>query len=336
MPDGKRLSGDDMELHEIGQKLKEARKNKGLSLHDVHDNLKLSVLVLEAMEEGKEKDLPHPVYAKGFLQEYARFLGLDWNELGAAFDRLYEAEEEYGEEGELPTSLKISSKPKPPSPAPKLIIGGILILVLVGFAWLVFSPFISPEAEKTAEPASAKGSAPESSSRKENGKGAAVNRTDTRKDKNATMARKERGNEGERGGHSLNDTAQANGSLVGGNATAGEIAEEAESSRKKVAAENGSAGGDSSVQGDLSGEKKDRVMKVSASADCWLRTELDGVSREFYLRPGDSVSLRFDDTLYLRLGNSGGVDLTLDGEDYRFEGGKNEVRTIEIGMENND
>ena len=64
-------------MDEIGHILREARENKGLTLEDAQANTRINVRYLTALETGQYSKLPTPVHARGFLRNYARFLGLD-------------------------------------------------------------------------------------------------------------------------------------------------------------------------------------------------------------------------------------------------------------------
>jgi len=74
-------------LVEIGQKLKEARLNKGLTLQAVEDETKIRRKYLQALEEEQFQVLPGPVYAKAFLKTYARFLDLDVEDILNDYNR---------------------------------------------------------------------------------------------------------------------------------------------------------------------------------------------------------------------------------------------------------
>jgi len=64
-------------MDEIGHILREARENKGLTLEDVQAKTRISVRYLAALEGGRYDALPTPVHVRGFLRNYARYLGLD-------------------------------------------------------------------------------------------------------------------------------------------------------------------------------------------------------------------------------------------------------------------
>lgn len=64
-------------MDEIGHILREARENKGLTLEEVQSKTRINVRYLAALESGQYSALPTPVHARGFLRNYARYLGLD-------------------------------------------------------------------------------------------------------------------------------------------------------------------------------------------------------------------------------------------------------------------
>ena len=61
----------------VGQQLQQARANRKLSCADVTAATKIQPWVLEALESDRLPELMSPVYVKGFLSTYARFLKLD-------------------------------------------------------------------------------------------------------------------------------------------------------------------------------------------------------------------------------------------------------------------
>ncbi|MGL6070473.1 helix-turn-helix domain-containing protein [Craterilacuibacter sp.] len=60
-----------------GARLKQEREAQQLSLGDVAERLKLSVRQLEAIERDDYGFLPGPTFVRGFVRNYARFLGMD-------------------------------------------------------------------------------------------------------------------------------------------------------------------------------------------------------------------------------------------------------------------
>ncbi|MCP5095729.1 MAG: helix-turn-helix domain-containing protein [Chloroflexi bacterium] len=64
-------------MDELGHILREARETKGLTLAEVQDKIRINSRFLEALEIGDYAILPTSVHVRGFLRNYARFLGLD-------------------------------------------------------------------------------------------------------------------------------------------------------------------------------------------------------------------------------------------------------------------
>jgi cytoskeleton protein RodZ len=68
------------EAARVGEELREARNALGVSLEDAAAQLRINKRYLQALEEGRVKDLPGAAYAVGFVRSYATALGLDPDE----------------------------------------------------------------------------------------------------------------------------------------------------------------------------------------------------------------------------------------------------------------
>jgi len=64
-------------METIGHKLREVREQLGLTLDEVERATRIRTHHLEAIERDDWESLPSPVQARGFLRNYADFLGLD-------------------------------------------------------------------------------------------------------------------------------------------------------------------------------------------------------------------------------------------------------------------
>jgi len=71
----------------LGERFREAREARGLSLSDVSEQIRIRSLYLAAIEEENWSAIGAPVYVRGFLRTYARFLGLDPEEAVGEFGR---------------------------------------------------------------------------------------------------------------------------------------------------------------------------------------------------------------------------------------------------------
>lgn len=63
-------------MESTGARLKKLRLEKGLSLEEVHKNTKIHLDILKALEENSLINL-NPIYIKGFLKIYCKFLGVN-------------------------------------------------------------------------------------------------------------------------------------------------------------------------------------------------------------------------------------------------------------------
>lgn len=77
--------------HPLGQRLKQAREKKNLSLEDVTSQTNILKRHLVALEEGDYESLPQPTFARGFAVNYGRFLGIDSQVINQSFDAQYPA-----------------------------------------------------------------------------------------------------------------------------------------------------------------------------------------------------------------------------------------------------
>lgn len=68
-------------MNEVGEKLKEARKEKGYTLDDLQQITKIQKRYLVAIEEGNLESLPGNFYARAFIKQYADTVGLDGDKL---------------------------------------------------------------------------------------------------------------------------------------------------------------------------------------------------------------------------------------------------------------
>lgn len=68
-------------MSDLGQLLKKARTERGLSLDDVQDMTKIRKRYLEAIEDGNYKILPGNFYVRAFIKTYSEAVGLEPNEV---------------------------------------------------------------------------------------------------------------------------------------------------------------------------------------------------------------------------------------------------------------
>jgi cytoskeletal protein RodZ len=127
----------------FGDELRREREIRGISLKEIADSTKISKRFLEAIERNDFKNLPAPVFTRGFIREYARYLGLNADEMinhYMQFMKLYEAEEEQ-KTGPIPlpphrlTTSRIKTIPRARIDG-NLVLFIVFLIALVGIgAW---------------------------------------------------------------------------------------------------------------------------------------------------------------------------------------------------------
>lgn len=68
-------------MKDLGQKLKLKREENGVSLEEAASDLKMRVSQLESIEEGRKDDFKDVFSLKYFIRDYAKYLGLDGEEM---------------------------------------------------------------------------------------------------------------------------------------------------------------------------------------------------------------------------------------------------------------
>lgn len=73
-------------MKEIGEKLKEARENMGISIEEVSSDLNVNIKQIENIESGNMEAFKDIFYLKYFIRDYAKYLGLNKEDLVDEFN----------------------------------------------------------------------------------------------------------------------------------------------------------------------------------------------------------------------------------------------------------
>ncbi|MBB4012480.1 helix-turn-helix domain-containing protein [Niveibacterium umoris] len=134
-----------------GVALRHAREARGLGVAEVASTLKLTARQIEAIESEQFEVLPGSAFARGFVRNYARYLGLDPAPLLERMEQPAKVEDvrlspESNAEGSVPTT---PSGYRPPSPLPAVAFVGLIVaLGIVGFAFGWFDRIRMPASEQ--------------------------------------------------------------------------------------------------------------------------------------------------------------------------------------------
>jgi cytoskeletal protein RodZ len=77
-------------MESLGKYLKTERESQNLSLQQISEATRIREPLLRALEEDQYDLISSPVYVKGFLDAYARYLGLDSGNIILRYQNHYE------------------------------------------------------------------------------------------------------------------------------------------------------------------------------------------------------------------------------------------------------
>ena len=72
----------------LGEKLRQAREARGISISEVAEQTRISALYLECIENNDYRQLPGGIFNKGFVKSFAKFVGVDEQEALQDYARL--------------------------------------------------------------------------------------------------------------------------------------------------------------------------------------------------------------------------------------------------------
>jgi cytoskeletal protein RodZ len=124
---------EEAEVVTVGQRLREAREAKGLSIEDIAAQTRIPTRHLSSLETGDWDKLPAATYSIGFAKNYASAVGLDRNEIGE------DLRAEMGGSRPIYASPEVYEAADPARTMPKgLVFGALALLVIfvLAFTWL--------------------------------------------------------------------------------------------------------------------------------------------------------------------------------------------------------
>jgi cytoskeleton protein RodZ len=335
-----------MDLRELGALLKAERERRGLSDNDVIDRIKIGRACLVAIEEGDKEGLPHPVYAKGFIKNYAKLLDLDPEEVGEAFaeavgvipDSHLALQHELNESVTQATIIRNGGR----GYLRYVIVAAVILVVVAAVLWFFsLTPF---NAGRTTLPAPssrasssdlAKGALPDQDSQPKPGSTADSQAVTASSETTPSTAVPE----------SMTPTAP----VVGQPASSQPLpvsppgtppaltTDPAVPTAEAASAADAEEPADPSLSPDIVlGEHGAHSVTILALAECWIDVSVDGgITKGIMLAKGKRFVGNFNESLLVRLGNAGGVEVRYDDKNYPLQAGSGEVKTLKFVAKGN-
>ncbi|WP_031484125.1 helix-turn-helix domain-containing protein [Maridesulfovibrio frigidus] len=289
-----------MDLKELGSRLKAERERQGFTIEQIMELTKISRVNVYAIEDGNKKDFPHPVYAKGFIKNYAKVLGLNSEEIGEEFSKFYSVDEEPEESlqnsfDQNNSAQKDYSVKSSRSSFASILMILVLIGVLAGFIYYLHDNALL-DFGKTDQVEVVVEEAPEVATNSEADSEELEVVVETQAEESEQEAATE---------------AQAVEEVKAEEVV---IVPEEEATTTPVA----------QVQGN------NVVITAKPNQACWLKVSIDGKSSEYVLNKSQSLLLSYDKSLKIKFGNGGGVDVTYNGKPFVFNAVEGKVKTVDF------
>lgn len=290
----------------FGERLKRERELRGKSLEEIAASTKIGTRSLQALEDENFEKLPGGIFNKGFVRSYARFLGLDEEELVSSYKEAeVSKQKQQMEKIQAASEMIAAEQPETRAPVwlPFVVIVALAVMALLGWRfWLSHHSGESWPERTTAAPA-------ETYTRKPTTGASAI----------PSAAKSSRSSsEGSPG-----DQEQL-GSGVVPQGRREPAAQAAGKRLEKITEESHSA------VTDFANFATEAVrVEIAATQACWISVTADGKSvTETVLKAGEKKSVQGKQLVIVRLGNAAGVRVSMNGKELPSLGKEKEIKTL--------
>ena len=141
----------------LGEKLREAREERGITISEVAEQTRISSLYLECIENDDYRSLPGGIFSKGFVKSFAKYVGVDEQEALVDYTSIVAANDELADPELKVYRPEVLTDNSSGSSMIPTVIAAVVILALMtgGILFLVNylrQPAEAPVANKTTVP----------------------------------------------------------------------------------------------------------------------------------------------------------------------------------------
>lgn len=122
----------------LGEKLKQAREERGITISEVSEQTRISSLYLECIENDDYRTLPGGIFNKGFVKSFAKYVGIDEQEALQDYARIISSQQSE-EDDSIPKKYRpqvLTDDSSGPSMLPTIIFA---IIILGLMTWATFA-----------------------------------------------------------------------------------------------------------------------------------------------------------------------------------------------------
>jgi cytoskeletal protein RodZ len=132
----------------LGEKLRQAREERGISISEVAEQTRISPLYIESIENDDYKILPGGIFNKGFVRSYAKFIGFDEHEALSDYSRIASENEVLAEQPlKVHRSEVLTDDSSTRSMLPTLVFAVVILGLMTAGVLFLLNYLQSPETE---------------------------------------------------------------------------------------------------------------------------------------------------------------------------------------------
>lgn len=149
-------------MKEIGEQLKNAREEKGVTIEEASEDLNVKLSQIQNIEDGNMSVFKDVYYLKCFLRDYSKYLGLNEEDIMDEFNEFFfeetskipieeiekaskEKEKEKSQEKKMASPYTMDVTPK--SKFGTIIVTIIILLLLTLIGYIVVTRYVIPKQE---------------------------------------------------------------------------------------------------------------------------------------------------------------------------------------------
>ena len=133
----------------LGEKLRQARESRGISISEVAEQTRIAALYLEGIEADDYRTLPGGIFNKGFVKSYAKYVGVDEQEALQDYARLLSSQDNQSDEDPKIYRPEVLTDDRSNSSNLLTIIFAIIILGLISWGAYTFAKYYGESGSKT-------------------------------------------------------------------------------------------------------------------------------------------------------------------------------------------
>ncbi|MCU0614267.1 MAG: helix-turn-helix domain-containing protein [Desulfobacterales bacterium] len=134
----------------FGNYLKSKREEAGLDLESIFMETRISKKLLESIENEDHAKLPEPVYVKGFIRAYAKFIGAD---VDRVMDNYAESRRKYIDTAQPKMEITTKSVKTISDFQPYFVLGTVVTVIIIAIVVLAVYFYQDRSPSESVEPA---------------------------------------------------------------------------------------------------------------------------------------------------------------------------------------